>query len=229
VVEDEAILRDTLGYNLRREGYQPLTAASGEEGLRVARQEQPDLFLLDLMLPGMNGLEVCRALRRETAAPILMLTAKDTETDKVVGLELGADDYVTKPFSMPELLARVKAHLRRGEQVPAASGLRVPVGATTLSYGELEILTARHEVRRAGQPVSLKPKEYQLLLLLASNPGIVLTREVLLDRVWGPEYVGQVTRTVDVHITWLRRKLEPNPVEPRYIHTVRGAGYRFGA
>ncbi|MGH2469377.1 MAG: response regulator transcription factor, partial [Chloroflexota bacterium] len=155
VVEDEAILRDTLGYNLRREGYQPLAAASGEEGLRVARQEQPDLFLLDLMLPGMNGLEVCRALRRETSAPILMLTAKDTETDKVVGLELGADDYITKPFSMPELLARVKAHLRRGEQVPASAGLTLPGGGTALTYDDLEILPARHEVRLAGQPVSL--------------------------------------------------------------------------
>ena len=228
VVDDEAILRDTLSHNLKRDGYQVLTAESGEEGLRIARQQRPDLFLLDLMLPGMDGLEVCRALRRETNAPILMLTAKDTETDKVVGLELGADDYITKPFSMPELLARVKAHLRRGDQAAAGvAGLAV-AGGPAIAYQDLEILTARHEVKRAGQTIALKPKEYQLLLLLASNPGIVLTREVLLDRVWGPEYVGLVTRTVDVHVTWLRRKLEPNPMQPRYIHTVRGAGYRFG-
>ncbi|HEY8693982.1 MAG TPA: response regulator transcription factor [Chloroflexota bacterium] len=227
VVDDEPVLRETLQYNLAREGYQVLLAATGEDGLRLGREEKPDLVLLDLMLPGMTGLEVCRELRRRTNAPVLMLTAKDSEVDKVIGLELGADDYITKPFSMPELMARVKAHLRRVEQL-ATQGTQpgIPI-QSKLAHGELEIAPAKHEVRLRGETLSLKPKEYQLLLLLASNPGIVFTRETLLDRVWGMDYEGESARTVDVHINWLRKKIETDPARPRCIETVRGAGYRF--
>jgi DNA-binding response OmpR family regulator len=230
VVDDEPVLRETLHYNLARDGHQVLLAGSGEDGLRVAREERPDLVILDLMLPGMSGLEVCRELRRRTNAPVLVLTAKDSEVDKIVGLELGADDYVTKPFSMAELMARVRAHLRRAEQLlteGADAGL--PPETPEIARGELTLLPDRHEVRLHGELLSLKPKEYQLLLLLASNPGIVFTRETLLDRIWGIDYEGESTRTVDVHINWLRKKIEADPAHPRYIETVRGTGYRFAA
>jgi DNA-binding response OmpR family regulator len=226
VVDDEAILRDTLAFNLQREGYDVLLAGSGEQGLEMVRRRQPDLVLLDVMMPGLDGLAVCTAVRRESAVPVLLLTAKDDEVDRVVGLEMGADDYITKPFSMRELVARVKAHLRRADTLAehARGGV---VADESVSRGDLVIHPAKREVRRDGQPIALRPKEFDLLLLLASNPGIVLTRDVLLDRVWGSGYADLTTRTVDVHVTTLRKKLGDDPLQPRYVETVRSVGYRF--
>ncbi|HVA24969.1 MAG TPA: response regulator transcription factor [Chloroflexota bacterium] len=226
VVDDEAILRDTLAFNLQREGYDVLLAGDGQQGLAMARDRQPDLVLLDLMMPGMDGLSLCTALRRDSSTPVLVLTAKDDEVDRVVGLEMGADDYITKPFSMRELLARVKAHLRRSDSL-ADRRQGLPDAGEPVVRGPIVIHPAKREVRRNGRAVALRPKEFDLLLLLASNPGIVLTREVLLDRVWGAGYAGLTTRTVDVHVNALRKKLEDDPAEPRYVQTVRGVGYRF--
>ncbi|MFW5942281.1 MAG: response regulator transcription factor [Chloroflexota bacterium] len=231
VVEDEATLLETLSYNLSRQGYEVRTASDGNYALALARREQPDLIILDVMLPGIDGFEVCRILRREMNVPILMLTARDEEVDKVVGLEVGADDYMTKPFSMRELQARVKALLRRvrliREELAAAQTQTgtVPTDAP-LVFGNLEIDQARREVRVAGEPQRLKPKEYELLLFLARNRGIALSRDLILDRVWGWEHDGS-SRTVDVHIRWLREKIEPDPGQARRIITVRGIGYRF--
>jgi two-component system, OmpR family, response regulator RegX3 len=219
IIEDEAAIAEGIAYNLRREGYEVVRAADGETGLAEARRMRPDLVLLDLMLPGLSGLEVCQALRRESSMPVIMLTARDTETDKVVGLTVGADDYVTKPFSMAELLARVKAVLRRATSSPEAED-RVEAGDVVLDV-------ARHEVLVRGTSVELSPKEFDLLRVLMTNRGRVLTRERLLSRIWGEErYVDE--RTVDVHIRWLRRKIEQDASEPRLIQTVRGTGYRFG-
>jgi DNA-binding response OmpR family regulator len=224
-VDDEAVLRETLAFNLRREGYDVLLAPDGPQGLELARRRRPDLVLLDLMMPGMDGLALCTALRRDSSVPVLMLTAKDDEVDRVIGLEMGADDYVTKPFSMRELLARVKAHLRRADHLAAPGRAQ----AELLIRGDLVIDAARRETRRGEQLVALRPKEFDLLLLLASNPGIVLTRDVLLDRVWGAGYAGLTTRTVDVHVNALRKKLDDDAAQPRYIETVRSVGYRFAA
>jgi two-component system, OmpR family, response regulator RegX3 len=219
IIEDEAAIAEGIAYNLRREGYEVVRAADGETGLAEARRARPDLVLLDLMLPGLSGLEVCQSLRREGSLPVIMLTARDIETDKVVGLTVGADDYVTKPFSMAELLARVKAVLRRATTAPEATD--------RVEAGEVVLDVARHEVRVRGGTVELSPKEFDLLRVLMSNRGRVLTRERLLSRVWGEErYVDE--RTVDVHVRWLRRKIEQDPSEPRLIQTVRGTGYRFG-
>jgi two-component system, OmpR family, response regulator RegX3 len=219
IIEDEAAIAEGIAYNLRREGYEVVRAADGETGLAEARRARPDLVLLDLMLPGLSGLEVCQALRREGSLPVIMLTARDTETDKVVGLTVGADDYITKPFSMAELLARVKAVLRRATAPPETTD-RVEAGDVALDV-------ARHQVLVRGASVELSPKEFDLLRVLMSNRGRVLTRERLLSRIWGEErYVDE--RTVDVHIRWLRRKIEQDPSEPRLIQTVRGTGYRFG-
>jgi DNA-binding response OmpR family regulator len=227
IVEDEPTLLETLEYNLIRQGYQVCSAADGLAALEVARQEQPDLIVLDVMLPGMDGFEVCRILRQEMSVPILMLTARDEEVDKVVGLEVGADDYMTKPFSMRELLARVKALLRRvrliREEMVAENGA---VGGDRLTFGDLTIDLARREVLRQGEPLQLKPKEYELLVFLARNRGIVLSRDLLLERVWGWDYGGG-SRTVDVHVRWLREKVESEPGQPTRIVTVRGVGYRF--
>jgi DNA-binding response OmpR family regulator len=231
IVEDEAVLRYTLQYNLVRQGYEVLTAADGRSALEVARKERPDLILLDVMLPGLDGLEVCRILRQEMKVPILMLTAKAEEVDKVVGLEVGADDYITKPFSMRELLARVKAALRRvrlmREEVAAAgqNATGVPQPAA-ISFGDLTIDVGRGEVLRAGRALGLKPKEYELLLFLARHRSMVLSRDVILQRVWGWDFVGG-SRTVDVHVRWLREKIEDDPARPTRIVTVRGMGYRF--
>ncbi len=224
VVEDELTLRETLAYNLSRQGYEISTAADGPAALEVARRERPDLVILDIMLPGLDGFEVCRILRRETNVPIIMLTARDEEVDKVVGLEVGADDYVTKPFSMRELMARVRAMLRRARYQEAGAPTQDEM--ESLRFGDLLILPARHEVLRNDQPLSLKPKEYELLLFLARNRGVVLSRDLILERVWGWDYGGG-SRTVDVHVRWLREKIEPNPAQPTRIVTVRGAGYRF--
>ncbi|MBV8085637.1 MAG: response regulator transcription factor [Chloroflexi bacterium] len=225
VVDDEPILRETLAYNLGREGYECLLAGDGEEALELARGSQPDLVLLDLMMPGLHGLDVCRILRGESDVPIVILTAKDDELDKVLGLEIGADDYITKPFSIRELLARVKAHLRRGEMAPPPAAPEESL--SRIVRGDVEIVPAKHEVRVRGHVVTLTSKEYQLLQLLASHPGIVFTREILLERVWHFEYPGATTRTVDVHVNSLRKKIEADPSEPKFVQTVRGAGYRF--
>ena len=226
IVEDEPTLLDTLEYNLARQGYEICTAADGPTALEVARQEQPDLIVLDVMLPGLDGFEVCRILRQEMIVPILMLTARDEEVDKIVGLEVGADDYMTKPFSMRELLARVKAMLRRVRLMREELAEEEPSGAEKLTVGDLILDLTRHEVLRQGAPLSLKPKEYKLLMFLVRNRGIVLSRDLILERVWGWDYSGG-SRTVDVHVRWLRAKIEPDPANPTRIVTVRGAGYRF--
>ncbi|MBN1954874.1 MAG: response regulator transcription factor [Anaerolineae bacterium] len=227
VVEDEPALRETLEYNLAKQGYEMHTAADGLAALEIARKEQLDLILLDIMLPGLDGLEVCRILRQESTVPILMLTARDEEVDKIVGLEIGADDYMTKPFSMRELLARVKALLRRvqltQEEIETQEQL---AGVKTRTFADLVIDPSRHEVRRGGELLRLKPKEYELLIFLAANQGAVLSRDLILERVWGWDYTGG-SRTVDVHVRWLREKIEPDPAEPTRIVTVRGTGYRF--
>lgn len=228
VVEDEPALLETLEYNLKRQGYEVLSAADGVTALEVARRGKPDLLVLDIMLPRLDGLEVCRILRREMSIPILMLTARDEEIDKVVGLEVGADDYVTKPFSMRELMARVRALLRRvrlmQEQVDR-EGAGVG-GARPLVLGDLTINLARGEAMRGGQHLALKPKEYELLIFLARNQGMVLSRDLILERVWGWDFSGG-SRTVDVHVRWLREKIEPDPGHPVRLVTVRGLGYRF--
>ena len=233
VVEDEPILLETLAYNLSRQGYEVCQAITGRQALEVARREMPDLVVLDVMLPGIDGFEVCRILRQESNVPILMLTARDEVVDRVVGLEMGADDYMTKPFSMRELMARVKAMMRRArlireEYVAEAGEKDTPVDKKQglLTFGNLLIDLARREVRLNDQPLRLKPKEYDLLLFLARNQGIALSRDLILERVWGWEHQGG-SRTVDVHVHWLRAKIETNPAEAERIVTVRGIGYRF--
>ncbi len=227
IVEDELVLRETLTYNLAKQGYVVSAAADGRAGVELARQEQPDLVVLDVMLPGLDGFEVCRLLRQEMSVPILMLTARDDEVDKVVGLEVGADDYLTKPFSMRELLARIKAHLRRERLLREEfSAGTAPAPTRQLRFDDLRIDLDRHEVSLNDRTLPLKPKEYELLLYLAQHRGIVLTRDRLLEEVWGWDFSGG-SRTVDVHIRWLREKLEEDPANPQRLVTVRGAGYRF--
>jgi DNA-binding response OmpR family regulator len=226
VVDDEVTLVETIRYNLKREGYEVVTALDGQQALDVARREQPDLVVLDLMLPKLGGFEVCRALRRESSVPILMLTARDEEVDRVVGLELGADDYLTKPFSMRELVARVKAMLRRVQMVRAEVVARREEPVAAFSAGDLEVDVRGHHVYLRGVELVLKPKEFDLLAFLVRNRGQVFGRETLLERVWGYEYVGD-TRTVDVHVRGLREKVEDDPGAPTRIETVRGVGYRF--
>jgi DNA-binding response OmpR family regulator len=227
VVEDEPALRETLAYNLTRHGLTVTVTDNGLAALDLARSDAPDLVLLDIMLPGLDGLEICRILRRESNVPILMLTARADEVDKVVGLEVGADDYLTKPFSMRELLARVKALLRRSRLVQQDQARRQEATAgEPLVFGDLHLDLGRHEVRRQGEVVHLKPKEYDLLVFLARHRGAVLSRDQILERVWGWEYAGG-TRTVDVHVRWLREKIEPEPARPSRIITVRNTGYRF--
>jgi DNA-binding response OmpR family regulator len=223
VVDDEPTLVATLDYNLRREGHEVVIARDGEAALELARISEPELVLLDVMLPKLDGFEVCRALRRSSMVPILLLTAKDSEIDKVVGLEIGADDYITKPFSMRELLARVKAQLRRNQR-PEGESRPIPGGQLRLAGIDID-LRAR-AVRRGEQRVHLKPKEFDLLAFLAQNPGHVFTRDQLLERVWGYAFNGD-SRTVDVHVRWLREKLEEEPSRPKLLETVRGVGYRF--
>ena len=223
VVDDEPVLVDTIRYNLRHEGYEVHVASDGQEALRIAQAATPDLVVLDLMLPGVSGLEVCRQLRRDSTVPILMLTAKDDEVDKIVGLEVGADDYMTKPFSMRELLARVRAMLRRSRMQTQSgeSGAARPVRAD-----DLEVDPLQRRVTLRSESLHLKPKEFDLLVYLMQHRGRVLTRDQLLERVWGYAFGGD-TRTVDVHIRWLREKIEQDPGSPRRLETVRGVGYRF--
>lgn len=234
IVEDEISLQETLAYNLKRQGYEVETTGDGATALEAARRLRPDLILLDIMLPGIDGFEVCRILRQEMNTPVLMLTARDDEIDRVVGLEVGADDYMVKPFSMRELIARVKAMLRRvrlvREEVAAESA---STGATSagssgqsIVFENLVLDLTRREVRLDGHALPMKPKEFELLLFLAQHRGQVLSREFILERVWGWQYIGD-GRTVDVHIRWLREKIEKDPSAPSRLVTVRGAGYMF--
>lgn len=219
VVEDEDSFSDALSFMLRREGYEVFVATDGNAAISEFDKHGPDLVLLDLMLPGISGTEVCRIIRGKSSVPIIMLTAKDGEVDKVVGLELGADDYVTKPFSSRELLARVRAVLRRhGEQ----EGLLPP----TIEVGSVRIDIERHVVSVRGENITMPLKEFDLLEILVRNSGRVLTRDQLIDRVWGADYVGD-TKTLDVHIKRLRAKIEIDPSNPIHINTVRGLGYKF--
>jgi DNA-binding response OmpR family regulator len=226
VIEDDPTLREALAYNLNRQGYIVETANNGLTGLELARQINPDLVLLDIMLPGMDGFDVCRIIRQELSTPILILTARDDEIDRVLGLEIGADDYLTKPFSMRELMARIKANLRRVKLDHVDGESKTDIKTKVTTYGNLEIDILRREVRLNGQPVPLKPKEYELLVFLVKSKGHMLSRDLILERVWGWEFSGG-SRTVDVHIRWLREKIESDPAKPSRIVTVRGAGYRF--
>jgi two-component system OmpR family response regulator len=226
IVEDDRTLLDVLQYNLAKEGYDVLMATDGAKGLETARSGKPDLVILDVMLPKMDGYEVCRILRKETTVPIMMLTAKTEETDRVVGLEVGADDYVTKPFSMRELMARVRAMLRRTEMMKKESASGVIASPTCFKIGDLEIDTARHRVSRGGVAVELSRMEFALLEFLARNQGQVFSRDHLLEKVWGYDFSGD-TRTVDVHMSWLRHKIESDPAHPEHLVTVRGVGYKF--
>jgi DNA-binding response OmpR family regulator len=227
VVEDDLTLLETLEYNLKRQHYEVYKAMDGRTALQVARSQQPDLVVLDLMLPGLDGLQVCHILRQETSVPILILTARAEEVDRVVGLEMGADDYITKPFSMRELVARIKAMLRRVRlnRQETESDPGAPRGEQ-LVFDELQIDLGRREVRRGHEIVHLKPKVFDLLVFLARNRGIALSRDLILERVWGWDFDGG-TRTVDVHVRWLRAKIEHDPANPTRIITVRGVGYRF--
>jgi DNA-binding response OmpR family regulator len=219
LVEDDEILREALAFNLSRQGYEVREASEGQQAIDEARRTPPDLIILDVMLPGLDGLSVCRILRAEMATPIILLTARTGDVDKIVGLESGADDYVTKPFNTGELLARIRAVMRRTGQ--ASAGL-------VLEGGPLRLNLERRRAFREERELTLSPKEFDLLAELMRNPGIALSRDLLLDRVWGFDYDGD-TRTVDVHIRWLREKIEVEPSAPQIIQTVRGIGYRFEA
>ena len=226
VVEDEPSLQETLAYNLKRQGYEVEIAGDGLSALRLAREIKPDLVVLDIMLPELDGFEVCRILRQESNTPILMLTARDDEIDRVIGLELGADDYMSKPFSMREFLARVKAQLRRVRLIRQEMDSEQIMPKEIITFGNLTLDLTRREILLENRPLSLKPKEFDLLLFLARHRGHVLTRELILERVWGWDFSGG-SRTVDVHVRWLLEKIELNPAEPLRIVTVRGTGYRF--
>jgi len=221
LIEDEAPLAESIAYNLVREGLIVATASDGERALELFRAEPPQMVVLDLMLPKLAGLDVCRAIRAESQVPILILTAKDSEADKVAGLELGADDYVTKPFSMRELVSRVRAHLRRAGMGESA---RPPEGR--LAGGPVELDPASHEVIAHGEQIQLTPKEFELLELLLARKGRLLTRQFLIEEIWGPGYVGD-TKTLDVHVKRVRQKVEADPQRPRDLLTVRGLGYKF--
>jgi DNA-binding response OmpR family regulator len=221
VVDDETTLRETLAEALEGEGYRVVTAADGREALEQFRSARPDMVLLDLMLPELSGVEVCRIIRAESGIPIVMLTAKDSEVDKVVGLELGADDYVTKPFSLRELTARIRALFRRWERPADGNG-----APATVELGRVRVDLAGHRLLRDGVALPVKPKAFELLAFLMRHPGQVFTRDQLLEHVWGYDFAGE-TRTVDVHIHWLRTQVEEDPGAPRYLHTVRGVGYVF--
>ncbi|MEW5827844.1 MAG: response regulator transcription factor [Chloroflexota bacterium] len=228
VVEDELSLQETLVYNLKKEGYAVEATGNGRFALEAARRLKPDLIVLDLMLPGLDGFEITRILRREMTTPVLMLTARDDEIDRVVGLEVGADDYMTKPFSMRELIARVKAQLRRARLMREELGTQaLPAPeADILTFGNLSLNLTRREIVLDGEPLAVKPKEYELLVYLARHRGQMLSREQILQSVWGWDYFGD-SRTVDVHVRWLRQKIETDPAKPARIVTVRGGGYRF--
>jgi two-component system, OmpR family, response regulator RegX3 len=220
IVEDEESLVETIRYNLEREGFATSTATDGRAALERFRAEQPDLVLLDLMLPHVSGLDVCRAIRAESTVPVIIVTAKDAEADRVAGLELGADDYVTKPFSMRELVSRVRANLRRTRMAEDLDGDDV------LRGGPVEMDVARHETKVRGAAVALPPKEFELLETFLRRRGRLLTRDFLIDAVWGSDYFGD-TKTLDVHVKRLRAKIEKDPRRPAHLLTVRGLGYKF--
>ena len=224
VVEDEENILEAVRYTLEDQGYETLTATDGVTGLSLTRAERPDLVILDVMLPGMDGLDVCRAIRREHDMPVLILTAKVEEVDRIVGLELGADDYITKPFSMRELMARVKAHIRRYRK--SAKGAAADTSDGPLVSGNLEVDIAGHRVRLNGRELDLRPREFRLLTLFMQRIGRALTRDHVLETLWSQDYIGDA-RTVDVHVRWLREKIEDDPGRPTRIVTVRGVGYRF--
>jgi DNA-binding response OmpR family regulator len=230
VVEDEQSLQETLAYNLEKQGYKVEAVGDGRSALEAARRLLPDLIVLDIMLPELDGFEVCKILRKEMNVPILMLTARDDEIDRVVGLEVGADDYLTKPFSMRELMARVKAQLRRTGMLREEMAMHKAPEADTpqevLTFNNLLINLTRREVLLDDEVLALKPQEYDLLLFFAQHKGQMLSREFILERVWGWDYIGD-SRTVDVHVRWLRQKIEKDAAEPNRIVTVRGGGYRF--
>ena len=219
IVEDDPNILEALKYNLGKEGYDTLMAVDGVQALDMARANKPDLIILDIMLPEMSGFEVCRILRKEMAVPIIMLTARDDEIDKVTGLDLGADDYMTKPFSIRELMARIRALIRRME-------IQTVIPETPRKFGDIEIDILHHTIKRVGVALNLSPKEFDLLAFLTANKGLVFSRDQLLEKVWGYDYSGD-TRTVDVHIRWLREKIEDNSEEPKRLITVRGVGYKF--
>ncbi len=227
IVEDEHNLVELLRGYLQQEGYDIVEAGDGPDGVRQARETQPDLIILDVMLPGFDGVEVCRQIRRFSDAYVLMLTARAEELDKIVGLTVGADDYVTKPFSPREVVARVKALLRRPRSQSGALSGGAEYESPALRFGDLTIDEGRHEVRRAAEEIPLTAREFALLLTLARHPGRVFTRAQLLEQVWGDEYFDD--HVVDVHVGNLRRKLEDESSHPRYVETVRGVGYRFAA
>jgi two-component system, OmpR family, response regulator RegX3 len=220
LVEDERAITEPLAEALEREGFTPTVAGTAKEALEKAGGSAPDLVLLDIGLPDGSGLDVCRELRRHTEVPIIMLTARGSEADRVAGLELGADDYVVKPFSAREVTARVRAVLRRTGSAAGADG------AERIAIGELTLDTSRHEARVRGEALELSRKEFELLRVLMEDAGSVITREALIEEVWDMNWFGS-TKTLDVHISGLRRKLDDDPKEPRYIHTVRGVGFRF--
>lgn len=220
IVEDEESLADSVRYNLEREGFTVTVAIDGRKALERFRAEPPSLVILDLMLPEVSGLDLCRAIRAESDVPIIMVTAKDSEADKVAGLELGADDYVTKPFSVRELVSRVRALLRRARMH------RDGVADDVLAGGPVEMDVVRHEVRVAGEGIGLPPKEFELLEAFLRRKGRLLTREFLIGEIWGPDYFGD-TKTLDVHVKRLRQKIEDDPHQPQHLVTVRGLGYKF--
>lgn len=222
IVEDERNIVDILKFNLSKEGFDTIEALDGKEGLRLALEERPDLILLDIMLPEMDGFTVCKKIRQTMQTPIIMLTAREEEVDKVLGLELGADDYVTKPFSPRELMARVKANIRRISEETGAK----PDDNAVLRYGELEVDSVSYEIRRSGTPLELTLREFELVKFLLTRKGQIFSRENLLEKVWNYEYFGDV-RTVDVTVRRLREKLELEPSKPEYILTKRGVGYYF--
>ena len=222
IVEDDRNLLETIKYNLLKEGYEALLAVDGGEALEIARKDKPDLIILDIMLPVIDGFEVCRILRKEMTVPIIILTARTDETDRIMGLDTGADDYMTKPFSIREMLARVRALLRRA----AIAESKLPADKAILKIGDITIDINRHLVRLREQTLELTAKEYDLLVFLAQNESYVFSREQLLEKVWGYEFAGD-TRTVDVHIRWLRQKIETDPANPKHLITVRGTGYKI--
>ncbi|HEX8933978.1 MAG TPA: response regulator transcription factor [Pseudonocardiaceae bacterium] len=227
IVEDEEDFADPLAFLLRKEGFSPAVAATGSEALEEFDRNGADIVLLDLMLPGMSGTDVCKQLRARSAVPVIMVTARDSEIDKVVGLELGADDYVTKPYSARELIARIRAVLRRGaEGADGQVSSVATLGPSVLEAGPVRMDVERHIVTVAGQEVGLPLKEFDLLEYLLRNVGRVLTRGQLIDRVWGADYVGD-TKTLDVHVKRLRSKIEQDPSSPRHLLTVRGLGYKY--
>jgi DNA-binding response OmpR family regulator len=217
IVEDDETLQETIGYNLEREGYTVWAAMDGPTGIELARLHHPDLIILDVMLPGLDGLSACRILRREMDVPIIMLTARSSEVDKIIGLDSGADDYITKPFGLGEFLARVRAALRRKPK---------PAAPDELQAGDLTLDLVRRRAYKNGEELNLSYKEFDLLAELMRNQGMVLSRDLLLTKVWGYDYIGE-SRTVDVHVRWLREKVEDDPSNPRRITTVRSIGYRF--